>query len=149
MSQAAQLSGNVPVAPVITANNIAASQKIAPTSSTVEAKTYIHSVKFSTFIMPSGQILQFMPVGRIGHLTTTCPYEQAELDAAVHSGGHIRHLNAGTVDPVRIEATPAERAREALLAANSGNGLPAEQVQNILKGAVNSNSGGQASSNSQ
>ena len=147
-----------PAAPIITAANIAVSSRIAQDAEAVPAKTYISSAKNSTFIMPSGEILQFKPVGHVGHLTTTSPHAQAELDAAIRHGNPIRVLHVDESAVQRIEKTAAERAQETMLAANADkvaaaraallamqNGdhsvqLPEGIENKTLAGAVNSQS---------
>jgi hypothetical protein len=107
-----------PVAPIITASNIAASAHIPLDAELVPVKTYVSSAKNSTFIMPSGEILQFAPAGHVGHLTTASPHAQAELDAAIRRGNPIRLLDSASVVQ-RMEKTAQERAMENMLAANA------------------------------
>ena len=107
-----------PITPTLTQANVAAMFKLPEGLKQTEAKTYVHSVANSTFIMPTGEVLQFRPAGRVGHYTTTDPYEQAELNAAMRSGGTIRPHTGETVRPLGPK-TAAEAARENILAANA------------------------------
>ena len=106
--------------PVMTAANIAASHRIPVDAPDVEPVTFVHPTPNSMFIMPDGKQLQFSQVGRRGHYTTTSAHEVAELMAARKAGNQISVLDAEQEAIAPRVATPAERAREALLANNAG-----------------------------
>lgn len=114
--------------PTLTQANTPASVKLISDGKKVAPRTYISSAKNSTFIMPSGVILQFKQVNRVGHLTTDDPYEQCELDAAIKSGAHISVLGSVADAVQRIEASPQQAAAESLQAAQGFPEIPQTAV---------------------
>ena len=110
---------------------VAASAHIPLDAPAAVARTFVVSTPGSIFIMPDGERHQFKPVGRVGHLTTTSQHLQAELDAVIKRGGQIRELLIEQPDAVTpVEATPAQRAKEALLAV--GKETVAESVEPVI-----------------